>query len=60
MANSYVGCQTLISEDRVQGACVWEHSLTELSYLSTQGSAEQDDTQSAIIDHTDDEQSSIT
>ena len=28
-ANSYVGCQTLIFEDRVRGACAWDHSLGE-------------------------------
>ena len=28
-ANSYVGNQTLISEDRVRHACAWDHSLGE-------------------------------
>ena len=28
-ANSYVGYQTLIFEDRVRHACAWDHSLGE-------------------------------
>ena len=53
-ANSYVGCKTLISEDRVRKVCVRDHSLHEFEreeesqreeerHLLTQGSAEQEE-----------------
>ena len=64
MANQNVGCQTLIVEDRVHRASVWDHSLEELrehragntprageSRLSTQGSADLNYSQPVIIDH---------